>query len=280
MASPRIGELKTANYGWTKPTVGASEDAWGSYINADLDAIDGVVNSIQTSIPTVPIASTTQPLVNGSATAGSSPQWSRGDHVHPTDTSCYAASNPSGYQTAANVAASLAPYALTTSLANYLPLSGGALTGALTPSQTAGLVGTTTNNNANAGVVGESISSNVTTGVPLTTSGTVYNITSISLTAGDWDVSGEVWFVAGTGAPTAAQAGISVTSASLPGSSGTAQARSAITATLTASSALNMPLRTCRVTIASTTIYYLVAYMIFPSGAPTAAGNIIARRMR
>ena len=85
-AKPRAGELTTVNYGWTKPTVGASNDAWGGYINADLDGIDSVVHGIQTSIPTVPAASATQPVMDGAATAGSSGQWARGDHVHPTDT--------------------------------------------------------------------------------------------------------------------------------------------------------------------------------------------------
>jgi hypothetical protein len=48
--------------------------------------------------------------------------WSRGDHVHPVDTSRYAATNPSNFQTAAQV---------TASLAGYLSLAGGTLTGAL-----------------------------------------------------------------------------------------------------------------------------------------------------
>ena len=47
-AVPRTGELTTTNYGWTKPTVGASADAWGGYINTDLDGIDSVVHGIQT----------------------------------------------------------------------------------------------------------------------------------------------------------------------------------------------------------------------------------------
>ena len=49
--TPLIGELTTTNYGWTKPTVGSSADAWGVFVNADLDAIDSVVHGIQTSIP-------------------------------------------------------------------------------------------------------------------------------------------------------------------------------------------------------------------------------------
>ena len=45
---PRAGELKTINYGWTKPTVGASDDAWGDYLNTDLDGIDSTVKSVST----------------------------------------------------------------------------------------------------------------------------------------------------------------------------------------------------------------------------------------
>ena len=43
---PKAGELTTTNYHWTKPTVGASDDQWGGYLNADLDGIDGTVKSV------------------------------------------------------------------------------------------------------------------------------------------------------------------------------------------------------------------------------------------
>ena len=64
----------------------------------------------------LPVASSTTPLMNSTAAIGVGTTWARADHVHPVDTSRYAASNPSGYQTAAQV---------TTSLAAYLPLAGG-----------------------------------------------------------------------------------------------------------------------------------------------------------
>ena len=79
---PRTGELLTTNYSWTKPTVGSSVDAWGGYVNADLDAIDSVVHGIQTSVPA---ASTTTPAMNGTAAVGTGTTWARADHVHPTD---------------------------------------------------------------------------------------------------------------------------------------------------------------------------------------------------
>jgi hypothetical protein len=61
----------------------------------------------------VPAASTTTPAMNGTAAVGIGTAFARNDHVHPSDTSRYAASNPSGYQTAAQVTAVL-PAASTT----------------------------------------------------------------------------------------------------------------------------------------------------------------------
>ena len=60
------------------------------------------------------------------------------------------------------------------------------ITGSLGTSQTAGIIGTTTNNNANAGSVGEYIESTVG---PYTVTTATSNPTSLSLTAGDWDVT-------------------------------------------------------------------------------------------
>lgn len=36
----------TTNQGWAKPTVGGSEDTWGTTINAAIDAIDTLVGSV------------------------------------------------------------------------------------------------------------------------------------------------------------------------------------------------------------------------------------------
>ena len=97
-----MAELPTANYGWIKPDVGGSVDIWGAELNTDLDQIDTTVHNIQVSIP---VASGATPVMDGTATAGAAAAFSRGDHVHPRDTSKYDASNPAGYQTASQVAA-------------------------------------------------------------------------------------------------------------------------------------------------------------------------------
>jgi hypothetical protein len=100
---PRTGELVTTNYGWTKPTVGASVDAWGGYINADLDGIDSTVHSIQTSVPA---ASSTTPAMDGTAAVGTGTTWARADHVHPVDASRAPLASPalSGVPTAPTAA--------------------------------------------------------------------------------------------------------------------------------------------------------------------------------
>ena len=103
LASPAFTGIPTAPT--ALPSVSTSQIATTAFVNSVL-----------------PLASTAAPLMNGTAAAGSSAAWSRGDHVHPVDTSRYAATNPSNFQTAAQV---------TASLANYLPLAGGTLTGAL-----------------------------------------------------------------------------------------------------------------------------------------------------
>lgn len=54
---------------------------------------------------TIPGASSTLPVIDGTAAAGVGTTYARADHVHPTDTSRYAASNPSGYVNTAAAAA-------------------------------------------------------------------------------------------------------------------------------------------------------------------------------
>jgi hypothetical protein len=79
---------------------------------------------------------------------------------------------------------------ITAANAGALPLTGGTLSGNLsfTTTSTQGVVGTTTNNNAAAGNIGEYVSS-YANATNMGSGGVVRDLTSISLTAGDWDVS-------------------------------------------------------------------------------------------
>jgi hypothetical protein len=148
-------------------------------------------------------------------------------------------------------------------------------TGNFTPSQTNGIVGTTTNNSANAGSVGEVVTA--TSGAVSLTSTVLANITSISLTAGDWDVVGSLAYqAAGTTTTTVTQAGISTTSATLPA----LPLYSAYAFSLAANAALFYAVPTQRISIASTTTVFLVSSANFAVSTATATGYIMARRVR
>ena len=135
-------------------------------------------------------------------------------------------------------------------------------------------MGTTTNDNAAAGIVGQSISSTVlsASGVSMST-GTPVNCTSISLTAGDWDVYGNASFLTTTATQVSCWA--SLTSATLPDLSLYVQLS---TATALASPGLSIPY--LRVSIAGTTTVYLSGSATFASSTCTISGSIFARRIR
>jgi hypothetical protein len=116
-AAPATNTIQLATCAFVQAAVAAATAGVASF-----NGRTGAVSLIATDVTAVLPASTTTPVMNGTASPGTQAAWARGDHVHPVDTSRYAATNPSGFQTAAQV---------TASLANYLPLAGGTLTGAL-----------------------------------------------------------------------------------------------------------------------------------------------------
>lgn len=145
------------------------------------------------------------------------------------------------------------------------------------------IAGTTTNDNAAAGFLGEFISAQVTQGsaVALST-GTPANVTSISLTAGDWDVAGVVGFIAAaTTNITSAGAGIGTTSAVLQTiANGGAQMQWGSSGFVPTANAFAVsPMRT-RISLAATTTVFLVAQSGFTVAALSAFGLITARRVR
>ncbi len=140
------------------------------------------------------------------------------------------------------------------------------------------VIGTTTNNNAAAGYVGEYVSSVVSSGSPVSlTTATPANVTSISLTAGDWDVSGSVGFGNSGSGVSLFFGGISNTSATFPPDTGV-RSVSALGSTSTDSQILG--LATTRALLSTTTTIYLVAQATFSGGSIGAYGVIEARRRR
>jgi hypothetical protein len=151
-------------------------------------------------------------------------------------------------------------------------------TSTITPSTTSGIVGTTLADSANAGSVGEYISG--TTSGTTITNGTAVNATSISLTAGDWDVTGVAAIVGTTIILSAFAAGVSTTSATL-GSFGTYGQIANINGTVTASTQTgDVTLPVVRVNVSTTTTVYLVGSATFSSGTATVNGFLRARRVR
>lgn len=141
--------------------------------------------------------------------------------------------------------------------------------------------GTTTNDNALSGQVGEYIASTVLVGsaVSLIT-GTAATVTSISLTAGDWDVQGNVAFSGGgSTVTTTVVAAINTTAATLPTSPGSG-AYGQMNTGGTAGANNTVQAGMVRMSLATTTTVYLIADANFTTSTLSAYGFIGARRMR
>ncbi len=151
-------------------------------------------------------------------------------------------------------------------------------------STTSGIIGTTTNNNAAALSVGEYISSQINApGNSYTSTGVPQDLTSISLTAGDWDVEGNIlWYGDGSTTIATVNGWISTTSATLPDPSLIAAISYGLT-TFTPFSAGNyigFTVPKVRVSIASTQTVYISGNAIFGIATLHFVGGIYARRVR
>lgn len=143
-------------------------------------------------------------------------------------------------------------------------------TTALTPGQ---IPGTATNDNALAGNVGELITA--TAGIALS-NGVAANVTSISLTAGDWYVWGNASFVPSVNAADIFTCGINTVSATLPASPQFSQ----VFTTTVGANAATVPAVPQRISIGGTTTVYLVIEANFASGTCSGTGTLSAERRR
>jgi hypothetical protein len=159
--------------------------------------------------------------------------------------------------------------------ANFVMKTNGS--GALSFTNGSQIAGTATNDDASAGNIGEYMSSVIpaASGVSISTT-TATNMTTLSLTAGDWDVYGNITFTAASGTPiTSAYCWLSTTSASLPdtgligGWDSTA-----------GSTARGMTAPFLRVSVSSTTTVYISGLVVFGSSTVKMTGGIFARRRR
>lgn len=157
--------------------------------------------------------------------------------------------------------------------------------GTITPSQTGGIAGTTTNNNANAGSVGEFITATVATPGSALTTATPLTIASIALTAGDWDVRSVLDFLYTAATVTDIRGGPSPTTNVLPtqaGGSGFGTDGLSINPAnfVTVSDTQTLPSGLLRVSLAAGATVFLVAQATFSVGTVSAFGTVSARRVR
>jgi|SRR5579859_7734166 len=171
-----------------------------------------------------------------------------------------------GVQSSANIGGALA-VGTTFSVGHAATLAGG-------------IVGVTDASNATAGNVGEYVVSQITSNTSWAPASTVIgNLTSISLTAGDWDVSGSVFWaaVAGSGTWTQLEAGTTTTSSTaLPiniylGQTGQSTAAAINVAYL---------VPTQRINVTTTTTVYLNGAATYTSGTMAYQCQLRARRVR
>lgn len=136
--------------------------------------------------------------------------------------------------------------------------------------------GITSGTNGAAGALGQCISSTVASGSAVAlTANTGTNVTSISLTAGDWLVFGQVNFQA-TSTTTVAYTLGSINSVSATPTNANLAAMGGVNGSVLQTSAVGVPIQ--RVNITSTSTYYLVAQASFGTSTLSAYGSITACR--
>ena len=154
--------------------------------------------------------------------------------------------------------------------------------GPITPSQTAGIVGTTAVNNAQAGSVGELLSATIATpGTTLTTATSANMVVAgLPMTAGDWDVWANVNFLpAATTSITQLAFGLNTVTATLP-AAGSGLVQNTYPAFVPGAIPQCDNVTMIRVNVSATTPVYVVAQAAFTVSTLSVFGTIYARRVR
>lgn len=152
------------------------------------------------------------------------------------------------------------------------------------PTWVSGVPGTSTNDNATTGYVGQEINSAQSTYTNYTTTATYQNISSVALTAGDWDVAAVGTFSTNSATITSTANAIFVISTTTASASGATEGvnivyipQSGLVGTATKESAA---ITAFRVSLSGSTTYYLNTQASFTVGNPQFVGSIRARRIR
>lgn len=146
-----------------------------------------------------------------------------------------------------------------------------------TTTQVGGLLKGGQTQNPSAGFLGERIESSLGTGSISMSNNTPKTITSISLTAGIWDIS-SIASLSGTLTGTRFQSSISPTNNTL-GSGGVGIDIADGPTMSTSAANVTQAIPNLRVVLTATTTYYLVANVIFSGGTATTGGTIRATRV-
>jgi len=167
----------------------------------------------------------------------------------------------------------------TTSLGNVTLTGANVTATTLNTTGNTTIFGTATNNSATAGYVGEYVESVVVAGSPVAmATGVGVNVTSISLTAGDWDVSAIAkGATSGSAVISWVRASISSTSATYNDLASFSNESSQTSVNIGAPSFGIPPVR---FSLASTTTIYLTLQCAYTPGTVGAYGTLRARRVR
>jgi hypothetical protein len=136
--------------------------------------------------------------------------------------------------------------------------------------------GVTDGGDATAGQIGEYLVANATVG-PV--NGVGLAVTSLSLTAGDWDVEGNVYFTFSAAATTLVQAWVGTSAVAAPANGSTGVAALNLVSGVIAAGTM-LATGGTRLSLAGTTTVYLGCATSFSTGIASATGTIRARRQR
>jgi hypothetical protein len=259
LGSPGINTAGTVNINYCTSNVAFTVSGSG-VLNTNFSEID------TSSIDIVPLSSTTggapvitSCLLDGGASASLSV--GSGSIAVCYDTTMYSTNVPVIDGTGILDYGILSCPGGTLTINSGMTLSGGTIQGGLNQEPSAGYLGEQIRSAASA----------VSVSVGIAT-----NITSISLTAGVWDISG-IGQLTNTGANLSEiRLAISANSASF---TGTVDGDSSIQMETSLSTLLSASVPSYRVVLTASTTYYLVGQAVFALGTTTAAGRISATRV-